>query len=131
MPPALSKECDGCSEPDGQAEVPVDKLWEEAESLKSQGNESFQKTQYAQAITHYKDALLRLPPRVEKNPTDTARTRTLVNESVADKIRDTRIKIQTNLAAAHLKLVRARFVLCGRVLKHHKGAIQGCRESSQ
>lgn len=106
MPPALSKECDGCAEPDGQADVPVDKLWEEAESLKSQGNESFQKTQYAQAITHYKDALLRLPPRVEKNPTDTARTHTLVNESVTEKIRDTRIKIQTNLAAAHLKLVR-------------------------
>lgn len=72
---------------------PLDALCDEAELLKDRGNEQFSKGQYAVAITHYKDALVRLPSRREA-----------CDASFEGRVRDVRIKVQANLAAAHLKI---------------------------
>ena len=80
------------AEPTGS---PFESLWHEAESLKEQGNEHFSKAKYAMSITSYTDALLRLPSRHEPCP----------DASLQDQVKDTRTKVYTNLAAAHLKLV--------------------------
>ncbi|WFD20957.1 hypothetical protein MCAP1_003212 [Malassezia caprae] len=37
----------------------------EACALKDSGNDAFSKAQYSEAINHYQDALMRLPPRIQ------------------------------------------------------------------
>lgn len=79
-----------------ETELPFESLWHEAKSLKEQGNDHFAKAKYAMSITSYTDALLRLPSRQEPCP----------DASLQDQVKDTRIKVYANLAAAHLKLAR-------------------------
>lgn len=118
--------------------VPLATRLEEANTLKALGNDQYGKKNYAVAITHYTDAIARLPPRPDDVPDDApeeepeeepdapqeisaaasepqdasvpAQSVTLEEHLVFEEIGALRVKLYANLAACHLKLVRT-FVL--------------------
>lgn len=85
---------------------PLGPCIEEACALKDSGNNAFSRAQYAEAINHYQDALMRLPPRIQDVQDRPENSVTVDEHMLKDDIVDLRIKIHANLAACHLKLVR-------------------------
>lgn len=92
---------------------------EEAETLKALGNDQFGKKQYALAVTHYTDAVARLPPRApdEGAAGDVGEAEdaavagegaavTLEEHLLFSTVAELRVKLYANLAASYLKLVR-------------------------
>ncbi|SHO79686.1 Similar to S.cerevisiae protein TOM71 (Mitochondrial outer membrane protein) [Malassezia sympodialis ATCC 42132] len=77
---------------------------EEACALKESGNDAFSRTQYAEAMNHYQDALMRLPPRVQDDQDRPENSVTVDEHMFKDDIVDLRVKLHANLAACHLKL---------------------------
>jgi len=99
---------------------------EEALALKVLGNDQYERKKFAVAITHYKDAIMRLPPRngtasEADEPDNVMKGKEAVRDAdqfgqqedinktdnplLQSEVTDLRSKIYTNLAAAHLKLV--------------------------
>lgn len=92
---------------------------EEACALKESGNDAFSRTQYAEAMNHYQDALMRLPPRVQDDQDRPENSVTVDEHMFKDDIVDLRVKLHANLAACHLKLVRCKDLTLGTIPRRH------------